>query len=247
MACGASDRTDPDDCFAIRWLVLQKADIAGGSTSFGNASGDVVADRVAALTANMARHGLTVPAVFRGHAEPSGPGRNAPPGVTALRTALEAGPMTILALGPLTNIAAALKVRPDLHGNVTRIVTVMDHRPGHLFHPIEGRGTGAPICHGPIFRDLNLSVDPVAARAVLAMHLTITPIPHDAARGTLITGADLDLLARRSPEYAWIARVWLAFWNADVGVPGFYPFDWLAAKLPGASMSQSGSAKVVFC
>ncbi len=231
-ACGVADRTDPDDCFALLWLVLQRADIAGVSTSFGNASGDVVADRLAALSAKMAQDGLPVPPVFRGHGEPRNPGVPLPPGVTALRTALEAGPLTILALGPLTNIAAALDGRPDLHGNVSRIVAVMGHQPGHLFHPTEGRGTAAVFGHGPIFRDLNMSVDPDAGRAVLAMNLPMTLIPYDAARGTLITGRDLDQFARRSPSHAWVAqtaRDWLAFWNADVGLPGFYPFDWVAA------------------
>lgn len=231
-ACGAADRADPDDCFAILWLVLQKANIAGVSTSFGNASGDVVTEKLAALSTKMLQDGLPVPPVFQGYGAPRDAGAVLPPGVTALRTALEAGPLTILALGPLTNIAAALEGRPNLYGNVSRIVAVMGHQPGHLFHPTEGGGTGAILGHGPIFRDLNLSSDPDAAGAVLAMNLPVTLIPYDAAKGTLVTGPDLDFLASRSPSQAWVAltsRGWLAFWNADIGLPGFYPFDWVAA------------------
>ena len=231
-ACGAADRADPDDCFAILWLVLQRAEIAGVSTSFGNASGDVVTERLAALSAKMVEDGLPVLPVFRGYGEPRDPGAVMPPGVTALRTALEAGPLTILALGPLTNIAAALGGRPDLYGNVSRIVSVMGHQPGHLFHPTEGDGAGAILGHGPIFRDLNFSSDPDAAGAVLAMNLPVTLIPYDAARRTLVTGPDLDLLASRSRSHAWVAltsRDWLAFWNADIGLTCFYPFDWVAA------------------
>lgn len=80
-----------------------------------------------------------------------------------------------------TDAACGAATRTDPDDNlailwlVTRIVAVMGHRHGHLFHPTEGRGTG--FGHGPIFRDLNLSVDP------------------DAARATLITGANLDALA----------------------------------------------------
>ena len=44
-ACGATTRTDPDDCLAILWLAERGVDIIGISTSFGNAPGDVVADR----------------------------------------------------------------------------------------------------------------------------------------------------------------------------------------------------------
>ena len=231
-ACGATDRTDPDDCLAILWLVSRGEDIAGLSTSFGNADSDVVADRVATLMAQMVVGGLLVPPVFRGHGAPPGPGAKVPLGVTALQAALEAGPLTILALGPLTNIAAALKGRPDLQRNVTRIVAVMGHQPGHLFHPTEAQGTGATFGHGPIFRDLNVSVDPEATRAVLALPMPMTLIPYDAARATLIIDTDLDSLALQNTPLSWVvqtARPWLAFWNDDVGLPGFYPFDWIAA------------------
>lgn len=231
-ACAAATRTDPDDCLAILWLVSRGVDIVGVSTSFGNATGDVVADRTAALVAQMERDGLAVPLVFLGYGAPREPGASLPPGATALQSALEAGPLTILALGPLTNLAAALDGRPDLHRNVTRVIAVMGHRPGHVFHPTEGGGTGALFRHGPIFRDLNVSVDPDATQAVLGLSLPMTLIPYDAARATLITGADLDALALEGRPEAWVAqtaRAWLTFWNDDVGLPGFYPFDWIAA------------------
>lgn len=230
-ACGATASTDPDDCLAIYWLVLQEVEIVGISTNFGNAPGPVVESRLAALVSQLSHDGLQVSPIFRGYAEPRFVGASQPPGVIALQEALEAGPLTILALGPLTNLAAALEGRPDLQRNVTRVVAVMGHCPGHLFHPTEGRGTGAMFGHGPIFRDLNVSVDSDAVETVLSMHLPITLIPYDAARTTLITDADLDSLARRSPAGAWVAqtaRDWLAFWNNDVGLPGFYPFDWVA-------------------
>ncbi len=231
-ACGAATRTDPDDCLAILWLVSRGADIVGLSTSFGNAAGDIVADRTAALVAQMVLEGLPVPPVFQGYGAPQKPGASLPPGVTALQAALAAGPLTILALGPLTNIAVALNGRPDLQRNVTRIVAVMGHRPGHLFHPSEGNGTGLMFGHGPIFRDLNVSVDPDAARVVLGLSLSMTLIPYDAARASLITDSDLDALALKGRSAAWVAqtaRAWLTFWNENVGLTGFYPFDWIAA------------------
>jgi len=42
--------------------------------------------------------------------------------VVALTKALEAGPLTILATGPLTNIAMVLMLRPDLAANIERLV-----------------------------------------------------------------------------------------------------------------------------
>lgn len=106
------------------------------------------------------------------------------------------------------------------------------HRLGHLFHPTEGKGSGAMFGHGPIFRDLNVSVDPDAVGAILSLPVPITLIPNDAARETLITGADLDVLARKGAASEWVAqsaRDWLSYWNNEVGLPGFYPFDWIAA------------------
>jgi hypothetical protein len=108
----------------------------------------------------------------------------------------------------------------------------MGHQPGHLFHPTEGKGNGALLGHGPIFSDLNVSVDPDVVRAVLAMPLPLTLIPYDAATATSITEADLNELNGRTGSHRWVAetaRKWLAFWNDAVGLPGFYPFDWVAA------------------
>ena len=231
-ACGATTRTDPDDCLAILWLAELGSLVAGISTSFGNAPGNVVADRTEALVARMKLEGLPVPPVFLGNGEPTVEGAAKSLGVTALQSALEMGPLTILALGPLTNVAEALEGRTDLNRNVTRIIAVMGHRPGHLFHPTEGSGAGAFFGHGPIFRDLNVSADPRAIAAVLALSVPITLIPYDAARETLINGVDMDRLARRNAVSAWVAgttRDWLIFWKDEVGLLGFYPFDWIAA------------------
>lgn len=235
-ACGAAPRTDPDDCLAIVWLVARGADVVGISTSFGNASGEVVANTVAGLARAMAQDGMAVPPVFVGHQSPLLETSSVSPGAAALRDALHDGPLTVLALGPLSTIESALNGQPGLQANVTRLVAVMGHRPGHLFHPSEGRGSGALLGHGPIFRDLNVAVDPDAVRAVLAMDLPVTLIPYDAATDIMITATDLDLLAAQSPVMSLVsltARDWLAYWTADIGLRGFYPFDWVAAAYLG--------------
>ncbi len=232
-ACGATPRTDPDDCFAIAWLVSRDVDIVGISTSFGNATSNVVESTVKSLVATMTETGMPPIPIWKGLAEPVSPNEVATePSVIALRAALEAGPLTILSLGPLTNLFAALDGRPDLKRHVSRVIAVMGHRPGHLFHPAEGRGIGALLRHGPIFRDLNFSVDQDAATQLFAMKLPLTLIPYDAAHRILITGPDLEKLGRRGRALGWIAeraKGWLAFWNEDMGLPGFYPFDWIAA------------------
>jgi len=211
-ACGHSDTTDPDDCLAL--LLLARArdvEIAGVSAVQGNAPLEVT-ERTTRELAGML--GL----------------RKAGP--QELREALGKGPLTIVALGPLTNIAAALSDHPALRRNVARLVVVMGRTPGHLFHPGEGGGRGMLFGHGPVFRDFNFDQDRDAAARVLAMRLPVTLIPYAAARQVSLTGGDLSRVAAHGGAGAWIAsrsRGWLSFWQAQVGRDGFYPFDALAA------------------
>ncbi len=232
-ACGATPMTDPDDCFAIAWLVENGHRIVGISTGFGNASGDLVYKTTKALVAKIAESGQGDIPVWRGWTGPIADRQSIqPPSREALRAALVDGPLTILALGPLTNIADTLEDRPDLLGNVTRLVAVMGHQPGHLFHPSEASGRGTLLGHGPIFRDLNFSKDEAATRSILRMHLPLTLIPYDASLRASITAADLETLEQRGPALRWVAstaRGWLDFWKRDIGQSGFYPFDWVAA------------------
>jgi inosine-uridine nucleoside N-ribohydrolase len=230
-SCGHSRRSDSDDCFALLLLARHRdVEIAGVSTVFGNES-LAVTDRT---TRQLAFALGLAGAVYRGSA---GPARaigaaQAEPAHAALRRALEDGPLTLVALGPLTNIAAALEDRPDLQANVSRLVAVMGRRPGHLFHPSEGGGGGILFGHGPVFRDLNFEKDRAAASAVLAMGMPTTLMPYEAARDLSLTAADLSVLKASGEGASLIAtraEPWLEFWKTDIGRTGFYPFDLIAA------------------
>lgn len=233
-ACGHSRTTDPDDCFAL--LLLARAhdvQVASVSTVHGNASLEVTDRTTRELVAMLRRKDAGVTPVFRGcdRASNTAATHASPPAHAALQRSLESGPLTIVALGPLTNIAAALEGRPDLQRQVGRLVAVMGRRSGHRFHPSEGAGGGTLFGHGPVFRDFNFAQDRNAARLVLAMNLPITLIPYAAAREVSLTGADLDALQTQGGATAWVAaraRGWLAFWEKDIGRNGFYPFDVLA-------------------
>jgi purine nucleosidase len=233
-ACGHSERTDPDDCFAIASLA-QASDfhIVGISSVFGNAPLDVV-DRTVKELAGMLSVELGRPLpVHSGSARPLAPEglSTQPPAHEALTTALEEGPLTVIALGPLTNLAAVLEGRPDLQSRV-RLVAVMGRRPGHIFHPAEGADAGILFGHGPVFRDFNFVMDMRAAQKVVISNLRTILIPYDAARGIEINTGDLDRLSAVGGTRSWIAkraRSWLAYWQKDIGRKGFYPFDLLAA------------------
>ena len=218
-ACGHSMRTDPDDCLAIALLARAAGDqIAGISTVAGNAPLEVVERTTRELAKRLsAELGRTLRV------------RAGPQGLTA---ALEQGPLTVVALGPLTNLAKVLDARPELRSRVTRVVAVMGRRPGHVFHPAEGSGGGMLLGHGPIFRDFNFEMDVAAAGRTVALGVPLTLVPYDAARRIEISATDLDRLAAVGGAAAWVAnrsRDWLAYWQRDIGRPGFSPFDLLAA------------------
>lgn len=232
-ACNGAT-ADPDDCFAL--LVLLHApdvEVVGISTVFGNAPLSVV-DRTTRDLVGRVSGGSDI-AVHSGsstalEAEPT---TAIEPAHAALERALTHGPLTIVGLGPLTNVAATLRRRPDLADNVGLLVSVMGRRPGHVFHPAEGRSSsGILFGHGPIFRDFNFSKDPASAAIVLGLVERISLTPYAAAREMMMTRRDLARMRVGPGAAAWLADragPWLDYWGRDIGLPGFYPFDALAA------------------
>jgi purine nucleosidase len=220
-ACGADRTTDPDDCLALLLMATTpQLRIAGISTVAGNASLDVT-DRTTRELVRILATERAMPAVHKGAH-----------GAAALRATLREAELTILALGPLTNVAAALADRVDLQRRVTRVIAVMGRRPGHLFHPTEGAPGAMLLGHGPVFRDLNLVSDPQAAAAIVRMRVPLVLVPYDAARHVELKAPDLERLGARGAAGAWVAERttgWLEYWRADVGREGFYPFDLMAA------------------
>lgn len=225
---------DPDDCFAMLVLLHSPdVEIVGISTVFGNAPLSVVDRTTRDLVGRVS--GSPEILVHSGSATALEAERATPiePAHAALERALERGPLTIVSLGPLTNVAATLRRRPDLVDNIGLLVLVMGRRPGHVFHPAEGRNSsGILFGHGPIFRDFNFAKDRTSAAIVLRLAERISLTPYAAARDVMVTGPDLARMGGGSPAAAWLAeraRPWLDYWEEDIGLPGFYPFDALAA------------------
>lgn len=231
-ACGEGAWRDPDDCLALLAVLTQAGiDVVGISTVFGNAAlatTDAVARELVAR--HVAAGGRAVP-VHRGCARALPACSAGQEADRALRAAIAQGPLTILALGPLTNVALALASMPspgDVH-----VVAVMGRRPGHRFHPTEGKSSGAMLFgHGPVFSDFNFALDPRAAAAVVGAAVPLTLIPYEAARDVLLGADDLDRIARGGALGAWVverSRPWFAQWRVSIGLDGFYPFDLVAA------------------
>jgi purine nucleosidase len=233
-ACGHTPRTDVDDCLAV-WLLLSSSvgpDVVGVSTVYGNAPLDVT-DNITRALVDLVGPRSRAPEVHRGSPAPMAPLPTVETRARAgLTQALEQGRLTILALGPLTNVAHVLRARPDLTSNIEQLIAVMGRRTGHLFHPSEGSGRGSFLGHGPVFRDFNFSADPDAVATLVQMDVALTLIPYDAATDVEITREDLRHLAAQDEAGAWMAAradAWLRYWETDVGRAGFYPFDLMAA------------------
>ena len=243
-ACGTGERRDPDDCLALLSLAgAAGIDIVGISTVFGNApvteADHVTRTLVQALASDAGLPDSSAPiarSVFKGCGAAASKcledGGSLDVQV-ALRQALQQGSLDVVALGPLTNLAAVLTREPALAFRVTRVVAVMGRRPGHRFHPSENRATGAMLFgHGPIFRDLNAVLDTEAVSVVLASGVPVVFVPYSAARQVMLTSSDLDRIGRIGHAGAWVAqrsRAWLEFWRIEAGLDGFYPFDLMAA------------------
>lgn len=234
-ACGAGSRTDPDDCLALLALIkAPKIRVAGISTVYGNASIEVTDRTTRELVALLAAEGHAAPSVFRGlgSALDKGAAAAPTPAEVALRDALKQGPMTIVALGPLSNLAAVLRRDPALAAQVEAVVSVMGQRPGHVFHPVEGGATRMLFGHGPVFSDFNFAKDRLAAAELLALPIRMTLVPYEAAQALILTEADLDAMGRAGSASRWVAdrsRAWLSFWQADIRQDGFFSFDLAAA------------------
>lgn len=85
--------------------------------------------------------------------------------------------ITVVAIGPLTNLAHAIQIDPEFPELVHEIV-------------IMGGAFNVP----GFLQELNFGIDPEAAHVVLSSGARITLIPLDATSQTLLTHADLDRL-----------------------------------------------------
>ena len=132
-------------------------------------------------------------------------------------TAEEHGPLTIVALGPLTNLAVAVESHPDLAVHVSRVVTM-----GGAVE-VEGNATNGVA-------EWNYFVDPTAVDVVLRSGLAVTMVPLDATNDVPVTRAWFGALAghRTTPAADAVHDLFAAARSFDLG---FYFWDELAAAL----------------
>lgn len=186
---------DVDDALALLFLVASGARVAGVSTCYGNAPLDRVHGVATALATT-----LGIRRVVRGA---SGPGRRD----TEAAEALAAFRGTVLAIAPLTNVAAAL----DRGASWERLVVLGGATRGWNLRPL-------------YTTELNCALDEPAAAQVLAAGCDLVPM--EPCRGVWFGDAELAALP---PALRRACRSWR--WSSPLrtGRWSFHPWDLVAA------------------
>ncbi len=145
------------------------------------------------------------------------------PAVTAMAEALSQTPLTILALGPVTNVGSLLMRHPELHERIEHIIVVAGRRPGQRFTPNPDRVTAAS--------DFNFERDPAAMQVILDSDIDFVMAPWEVSSKVWITKADIEALQGSGASGEWLSSntsSWIERWKRRYGVEAFNPFDSLA-------------------
>jgi pyrimidine-specific ribonucleoside hydrolase len=139
-----------------------------------------------------------------------------------LAAALKKEPLTILVLGPGTNVATVVKNHPELQERIKSVIAVAARRPGQHF----STGTATRL-----FRDFNFEMDAEAFAVLLRSPVPLVMTPWEISSKVWLNADDLENFkkANGAGEYLYgPAMNWLATWKKAFGVDGFNPFDTLA-------------------
>lgn len=140
----------------------------------------------------------------------------------ALAEALNREKLTVLSLGPVTNVATVLKNHPDLAGRVLRIVAVAGRRPGQKF--VLGAG-GTPLM------DFNFELDPEGFRVLLESGVPIALAPFEISSKTPLSEEDIERFASVpgiAEFYLEPLRDYVKWYEDRFGLRAIFPFDTLA-------------------
>jgi len=213
---------DVDDGYAV--LQLMKSDqvtIKGISAVFGNTDIESAYKLSNYMVDNFATYPIPV---YKG----AGRGMDISKlktneAVDALNSALQSDRMTIMAIGPATNIGLLLAKYPSIKDQIEEVILVAGRR-----RPTDRFDIGT---QGGIAQDLNFDLDNDAFKLILQSGLKVTLCPFEISSKVWITKEDLTDLAKGDKGCQWLADhsgAWLDQWIAQ-GASGFNPFDVLAS------------------
>lgn len=143
------------------------------------------------------------------------------PAVEAIAKALRKEQLTIVALGPATNVAVLLHHYPELKDQIKEIVFCKARRRGMHFAPGKGRRN---------LNDYNFDLDPVAVELILEAGIPITCSGYEPSSDIQIAKADFKAFKKaRRPGDKWVYRRlkrWNFVWRFILKEKnGFMPFD----------------------
>ncbi|WP_434139662.1 nucleoside hydrolase [Photobacterium leiognathi] len=128
------------------------------------------------------------------------------------------GEITLVAVGPLSNLALALKATPDIVDLVKEVVVM-----GGAFGENDHRGNVTP------FAEANIHDDPHAADKVFTASWSVVIIGLDVTEESFFTSRYLDELrddAGEVGQFIWdISRYYLRFYSEKVGMDGCHVHD----------------------
>ena len=234
--------TDPgiDDAMAIFYaLESPELDVVGLTTVFGNAHTSTCTTNALKLLEIAERTDIPVapgvdaplampyrgPVAFVHGTDGQGdvflsPPTTSPAAIDAanfiIQTVMNApGEITLVALGPLTNVAIAMQLEPTLTTHLVEIVLMG----GNAFRG----GNASPAA------EANILNDPEAADIVFGADCPIVMAGLDVTEQTLMTSADISTIARldnpRARHLAAILPFYQEFYRSRLGIDGIYIHD----------------------
>lgn len=151
------------------------------------------------------------------------------------------GEITLVAVGPFTNLALALAHDPSIAGKVRRVIVM-----GGAFGLKGHGGNVTPVA------EANIMADPEAADQVFTAPWPVTIVGLDVTQEAIMREADLAKLRGRGDgagDLLWQAtRHYQQFYDARDGIGGIYAHDASAAALllvPEAFTLRAGPVRVV--
>lgn len=137
----------------------------------------------------------------------------------AMYMALKKEKLTILALGPMTNVATLVKNHPDIIPQIERIVICASRTPGLPFNPGNGKLN--------VF-DYNYELDTASMDILLNSPIPLEFAGYEPSSYTHIGNIDLASLDMANEADKWLFDVvqpWMELNEKLFGVHGFIPFD----------------------
>ena len=166
---------------------------------------------------NWHNKGATIP-VYKGSALANDLGSEND-GTRALYQALKKEKLTILALGPMTNIATLVKNHPDIIQQIEKIAICAARTPGLRFNPGNGKLN--------VF-DYNYEFDTASMDVLLNSTIPLEFAGYEPSSYTHIGNIDLASLDLSLEADKWlfdIVQPWMELNEKYFGVRGFIPFD----------------------